>query len=284
MAQETTMRTSPCRVTPYRATPYHVMRTLAAAAPLAVLLLATPGRAAPTVYYHAGAWHAFTDKDEQGAGVCGIATENQSDGRNLTLTYTIGGTDLTFTAAKPSWNIPEGSILEANMQIDGNPAWQAQGTGHGTTLVWVVGAADVRNFNTQLRNGSTMTLTFPSGNEPPWSLSLRGSSAASATLWRCVQDLTDRAKAAGTYKASSAPTGNAPGTQPYGQAPTQPYAPPAAPTAAPANGAAAPTNGAPAQSTVPANGTATQPTAPADGSSPQTPPSTGGTPPPATKP
>jgi hypothetical protein len=283
MAQEATMRTSPCSAVPHRVT-----RTLAAALPLAVLLGATPGRAAPNVYYHVGAWHAFTDKDDQGAAVCGIGTENPSDGRSLTLTYTIGGSDLTFTAAKSSWTIPEGTILEADMQIDGNGPWQAQGDGHGTSMGWVVSASEIRNFDTQFRNGTTLTLTFPSGNEPPWSLSLRGSTAASATLWRCVQDLTDRAKAAAP--ASSAPASNAPATQPGGQAPTQPFAPPPAQTAAPATGSAAPApapaNGTPTQPTsAPANGTPTQPNAPANAAPAptQTPPASG-TPAPATKP
>jgi len=270
------MRTSPCTAAPHRVT-----RTLAAALPLAVLLGAAPGRAAPNVYYRAGAWHAFTDKDAQGAAVCGIGTENPSDGRSLTLTYTVGGSDLTFTAVKSSWTIPEGTILEADMQIAPNEPWQAQGDGHGTSVSWVVSASEIRNFDTQFRNGTTLTLTFPSGNEPPWSLSLRGSTAASATLWRCVQDLTDRAKAAAPASnapASSAPTSNAPATQPGGQTPTQPFAPPPAQTAAPANGTAAPAS-------APANATPTQPNAPANAAPApsQTPPASG-TPAPATKP
>ncbi len=275
------MRTSPCSATPHRVT-----RTLAAVLPLAVLLGATSARAAPNVYYHAGAWHAFTDKDDQGAAVCGIATENQADGRNLTLTYTIGGSDLTFTAAKPSWAIPDGTILEADMQIDRNEPWQAQGEGHGTTVGWVVSASEIRNFNAQLRNGATMTLTFPSGNETPWSLSLRGSTAASATLWRCVQDLTDRAKAAGTVP--NAPPSSGPATQPAGQAPTQPFAPPSAQTTAPDNGTAAPApaNGTATQPTpAPATGTSTQPTSPTNGTPAPTPaPPASGTPAPGTKP
>jgi hypothetical protein len=279
MAQETPMRSSPCSGTPYRVT-----RTFVAALPLAVLLGAAPGRAAPNVYYHAGAWHAFTDKDDQGAAVCGIATANPADGRGLTLTYTIGGSDLTFTAAKSSWTIPEGTVLEADMQIDRNEPWQAQAAGHGNSMVWVVSASEIHTFDTQFRNGSTLTMTFPSGNEPPWALSLSGSTAASATLWRCVQDLTDRAKAAAPNTPSSnAPSSsNAPATQPFGQAPTQPYAP-----AQTSNGAAAPApaNGAATQPTAPANGAPAQGTAPDNGAPAQTAvPPAGSATPPATKP
>jgi hypothetical protein len=255
-----------------------------------VLLGAAPSRAAPNVYYRAGAWYAFTDKDDQGAAVCGIGTQIPPDSRNLTLTYTIGGSDLTFTAGKPSWTIPEGTILEADMQIDQNGPWQAQGDGHGASVGWVVSASEIRNFDTQFRNGTVLSVTFPSGNEPAWSLPLRGSTAVSATLWRCVQDLTDRAKAAAPASnapASNAPASNAPATQPGGQAPTQPFAPPSAPTAAPANGAAAPApaNATPTQPTSPANGAPTQPTSPANGTpAPTQAPPASGTPAPATKP
>lgn len=282
------MRTSPCRATPHRVT-----RTLAAALPLAVLLGAAPGRAAPTVYNRAGAWYTFTDKDDQGAAICGIGTAIQTDNRNLTLTYTVGGNDLTFTAGKPSWTIPDGTILEADMQIDQNGPWQAQGDGHGTSVGWVVSASEIRNFDTQFRNGSTMTVTFPTGNEAPWVLSLSGSTAASATLWRCVQDLTDRARAAAPAPSAPAPTSQAPTSQ----APTQPYAPPPAPSAAPANGspAASPApaaGGTPAPAPSPAGGTPAP--APASGApasapanaapAPAATPPAAGTPAPSTKP
>jgi len=286
------MRISPCSATPYRVT-----RTFIAALPLAVLLGAAPGRAAPNVYYHAGAWHAFTDKDDQGAAICGIATENPTDGRNLTLTYTIGGSDLTFTADKPSWTIPDNTILEVDMQIDRNQSWQAQASGHGTEMQWVVSASEIRTFDTQFRNGTALTVTFPSGNEPQWSLSLRGSTAASATLWRCVQDLTDRAKAnapntpsasapSSNAPSSSAPTSNtAPATQPFGQAPTQPVTPPSTQTSTPAAGAPAPANEAATQPTSSGNG-ASAPAAPSANGAPAqiSAPPAGGATAPATKP
>ena len=44
---------------------------------------------------------------------------------------------------------------------------------------------------------------LPSGNEMPWMVSLSGSTAVSATLWRCVQDLNDRAHV--TSPASNMP-------------------------------------------------------------------------------
>ncbi len=233
------MRTDPIAAT------QRAMCTLIAAIPTAVLLGAAPARAAPDVYYHAGAWHAFTDKDAEGAAVCGIGTENLSDGRTVRMTYPVGGSDLTVRAEKPGWSIPDNTMLQANMQIDQGEPWQAQATGNGTTVGWVIAAASIRSFDTEFRNGHTMVVSFPSGNEAPWTLSLAGSTAASATLWRCVQDLSDRAHV--TNPASNAP----PPTQPFGQAPTQPFTPapaqPASPAAATPAPTPAPANGAPAQ-------------------------------------
>lgn len=217
-----------------------VAGTIAAAVPLIMLLGTAPGRADPAVYYHAGSWHAFTDKNAQGTAVCGIATQNLADGRTLSLTYAIGGSELTLHAVKPTWTIPDGTAVGAGVQIDRNPPWTAQAVGHGTTAEWAIGAASIRSFDAQFRVGHTMTISFPSGNEAPWTLSLSGSTAASATLWRCVQELSDRTRV--TSPASSAPP-----TQPFGQAPTQPYAPAPPQTQAPASATQPPTNTAPVQ-------------------------------------
>ncbi len=254
-----------------------VMQTIATTVPL-LALMGTAGRADPTIYYHAGSWHAFTDKDLQGDAVCGIGTNNPSDGRSLSLTYTIGGSDLTANADKPTWNIPDPTAIDVSLQIDQNPPLQAQGVGHGTAVQWTIPAAGIRSFDTEFRNGTTMTVGFPAGNEPPWTLSLNGSTASSATLWRCVQDLTDRAKAAAA--ASATPT------QPYGQtasppaasapvAPTQPFAASPAPASAPSAAQA------PAQP--PAPPPAATPSPPADTSA-TTPAPTPLTPAPTTKP
>jgi len=251
MAQQTGMRPRPT---------WHASHSMTRAAvwavPLAVLLGAAPALAAPVIYYHGGSWHAFTDQDASGSQVCGIGTSNPADGRNLTMTYTIGSSDLTVRAEKPNWNIPDGTMLGANMQLDRNQPWEAQASGHGNAVEWVISAAMIRNFDTEFRNGTRMIVSFPSGNEPPWTVSLSGSTDASATLWRCVQDLSEKAHV-------RTPASNAPApTQPFGQAPTQPYG--QAPADAPPAAGAAPAGSAPAETaTPPGSRAAPAPTTPA---------------------
>jgi hypothetical protein len=91
----------------------------------------------------------------------------------------------------------------------------------------------IRTFDAQFRGASSMTVTFPSGNEHPWLISLAGSTAASNAMGRCVTDLTQRA--ATTQQPAAPATADQGATQPFGSSPAPGAAPaPAAPAAAPA--------------------------------------------------
>jgi hypothetical protein len=82
----------------------------------------------------------------------------------------------------------------------------------------------MQTFDEQFRRGSSMTLSFPGGNEPPWTIGLNGSTAISNAFGRCVTELTTRANV--QAPPASAPANQGP-TQPFGQAPTQPFVQPA---------------------------------------------------------
>jgi hypothetical protein len=234
-----------------------VVRTTVLAVPLVLAFGVRSSVAAPTVYYHAGAWHAFTDKDTVGHDVCGIATDHADDGRNLAIRYTIGADDLYFQASKPNWTIPDNTQVNVSMQIDGNAPWPANATGNGTKLDWSIGAASIAAFDGLFRSGTSLTVSFPSGNEPRWQLSLSGSTAASQTLWRCVEDMKVRDHIA------SPMANQAPVTQPYAQSGGQGQGtgsntPPQAPATQPFNaGGAAATDSN--QANPPNQGLSTQP-------------------------
>jgi hypothetical protein len=201
----------------------------------AAMVAAGAAEAAITVYYHAGSWHAFSGTDSQNQIICGIGTENRADGRSLDLTFVIGGDTLFFQASKPSWSIPNGTQVPVAMQIGPYQPWNEQATGNGTMLSWSIPRDQISPFDGQFRAASSMTLGFPSGSEPPWTISLVGSTAADNTFARCITDLTHREQP----QQSAAPT------QPFGQgqataggAPTQPFG---------QGGSAAPTQPQPAQ-------------------------------------
>ncbi|HET8996760.1 MAG TPA: hypothetical protein VFN42_08840 [Acetobacteraceae bacterium] len=180
-------------------------------AAIAALCLTSPAWGALTVYSHVGAWDVFSGTGTDGRAVCGIGNSNTTNGRAFSLRYIRGADGITFAADKPSWNIPEGTHLQVVMQVGLNPPWTQDAVGHGQRVEWTMEPRNVQVFDTQFRRAGSMTVTFPSGNEPPWVLSLSGSTAASNAMGRCVTAMM-------RSSTTAAPGQSAP------QGPTQPFA------------------------------------------------------------
>jgi len=229
---------------------------LLSAAAMAVCLAAA-ARADVTLYYHAGAWDAFDGQDDHGRAFCGIGSHNPADGRTFSVRFLIGSNDVTFIASKPGWKIPDHTDIPVVMQVGLERPWTEQASGGGQSVQWTLDRGSYQSFDAQFRQASSMTLTFPSGNEPAWIISLSGSTAVSNAMGRCVTDMAQRA-------AAPPPGTGAPGpqsaTQPFGaSANPQPNAAPAPAQNAPAQPNQAPQPNQPAQPNQP-----TQPSAPAN--------------------
>jgi hypothetical protein len=199
----------------------NALRTALAA--LAVVTLATPAGADMKVYYHVGSWDAFSGPGADGKMVCGVGSTNPSDSRAFSLRFEIGSDSVQFQAKKPSWTIPPGTLIPVVVQIGLNTPWNFQGSGDGQVIQWPLDRSDMQTFDAQFRQASSMTVSFPSGNEAPWTVGLSGSTAASNAFGRCVADVTQRTSGQPPAAVPAGPT------QPYGQAPTQPMTLPAAP-------------------------------------------------------
>jgi hypothetical protein len=192
--------------------------TLAAAgAPVAVPVAA---QAQIQTYYHAGAWDAFSGRNDKGGAVCGIGNTNPADNRRFSIRLDIGSSEPLFSASKPDWTIPDNTRVRVVMQVGLNTPWIEQATGHGHTIDWTGDRNAMASFDQQFRGAASMTLTFPDGNEPPWSISLAGSSAISDTFDRCVRDLTRQVQSEQQSGNGAPPPQGTPG------AATQPFSPP----------------------------------------------------------
>jgi hypothetical protein len=200
------------------------MKRLAYLVALAVTVTPAAALAQMQTYYHAGAWDSFSGRSGENKPVCGAGTTNPADGRRFELRFDIGGTATTLSASKPNWSVPAGTHVTVVMQVGLNTPWTLQGTGHDHSIDWTLDPAAMQTFDRQFRGASSMTLTFPDGNESPWSLSLSGSTAVSDTFGRCIRDLTRQ------LQANPPPPAGAPAPQ----APTQPFSTPAAPPTQPA--------------------------------------------------
>lgn len=166
-------------------------------------------------YYHAGAWTAFSERDDKGTSVCGISNTNPADSRRLAIRFTIGGSETDVIASKPNWAIPEGTHVPVVMQVGLNVPFSARAAGAAQDISWRLDHAEFQAFDTQFRTSPLMTVTFPDGNEPPWMIALTGSATISETFARCVHDLTRQYQAAHAPKAP--PVAPSPPTQPFAQ-------------------------------------------------------------------
>jgi hypothetical protein len=223
---------------------WHPGALMAVAATLAVSPVA---RADTTIYYHSGNRDAFESTSTGGQPVCGIGSHNLADGSSLALRFQLGGANVTFTASKPGWLIPDGTALPVVMQVGLAEPWKVQAIGNGDRVEWTLDTNTMQRFDTQFRDAASMTLTFPSGTEPPWVIGLHGSSAISNAMGRCIRDLRRRANTAATPQSTTQPfeaVPTAPGAPTTPALPTNPAAP-AAP-AGPAAPAAPPSPAAPA--------------------------------------
>ena len=214
-----------------------MMAVYAALLALAGLLGMVPASdAAPlATYYHAGAWDAFSGRNDDGRLVCGIGNTNPADGRKFTLRFTVGEDPILFTVTKPTWTIPNGTQASVVMQVGLERPWTEQATGDGQALSWRLDRTSMQLFDGQFRRASSMTLAFPDGREPAMLVPLTGSTAISEAFKRCISDFS------GMGQPMRPPA-------PVTQDPTQPFSASAAtPTgqAAPASNTPAPNTPAP---------------------------------------
>jgi len=221
-------------------------KTLAMAA-LAAMLAPTAAMAQIQTYYRSGTWDAFSGRNDKGGAVCGVANTNPSDNRRMSIRFDIGASNTVLSASKPDWAIPDGTKITVVMQVGLNTPWTRSATGHGHDIDWVLDPAAMQSFDQQFRSASSMTLTFPDGNEPPWTVPLIGSSAISATFGRCITDLTRQVQAAQAAGATKPAATQTPGA-------TQPFSAPATGTQSPSGTAV------PAAKTSDSQPTAAQPT------------------------
>ena len=196
-------------------------------AAIVTTLSGTSAMAEVSVYYHTGSWDAFTGTAANGKLVCGIGSTNPTDNRSISMRFEIDGDTVQFHAKKPTWNIPPNTPISVVLQIGLESPWSMQGIGNGQMVEWTLERTSMPIFDAQFRRAGSMTLSFPSGNEPPWTVGLNGSTAISNAFGRCVTDLTRRSS------TQSAPPGP---TQPFGQVQPDATEPAPQPPAQPALG------------------------------------------------
>lgn len=187
------------------------------------LLAAGAAHAQSVVLANSGYWSAAQlSAPPGGFPSCSVDTISPADGRMLGISVNTGDQTLRLSFDKQSWQIPSSAYITATVQIDGYPAWsQPVGTGavsydsHGMSMS--VQPAVSREFVHEITSGSTITVRF-TGNEPPWTFSLWGTTAVWGPFMQCAQNIAPQ------FVAALTPTQPFVAPQPYAAAP-QPYVP-----------------------------------------------------------
>ena len=126
---------------------------------------------------------------------------------------------MTFQAKKPTWNIPAGTQLPVVVQIGLDTPWNLQGAGNGQVVEWSLDRERDPDLRCPVPPRRVDDDDLSSGNEPPWTVALNGSTAISNAFGRCVTDMTTRARRSRSPQPAPVPSGP---TQPFSEAPTQP--------------------------------------------------------------
>jgi hypothetical protein len=141
--------------------------------------------------------------------------------------------NLRLRLQKQGWRIPAASSLGISASFSDGTTLPLQGAGSGNTIdIDMPDTSTVKPWIHGFTAGTTGTISFAAGNEPPWQIDLRGTSPAITALATCIKDNDLQAPA------------------PLGVATTQPFAAPQTPamttassptaTPAPATSPAAP--------------------------------------------
>jgi hypothetical protein len=165
-----------------------------------------------------GVWTAYGGRSETGTRMCGMRVIG-SAGRSLHVKWFEGNSHLTVQAFREGWRIPHGTRMPVSLRVDRNPGWDvAQAFGTNNLVEWRVTQATFDEFSALFRLGSMLTVSFPAGSEEPWVASLRGSAATYDVFAGCILR-TGRPPQPHDRPATGA-------VQPFGGAPSQPFAPP----------------------------------------------------------
>jgi hypothetical protein len=100
--------------------------------------------------------------------------------------------------SKTSWTLPKGGIAAVILTINTTP-WTAiakdigaKGALAGKALFWSLKPDEATEFIDALRTAGTMTVHFPQGSEPAWSLNTNGIGEATEAFSQCMARLGDR--------------------------------------------------------------------------------------------
>ena len=191
------------------------MRKLLAAA--AVAVSATTANA--EAFIPSGAWATFqTVVTGTKRPLCGMQTAFPKSGASIMIKYILGDKGLLFHFFKNDWRFPKDRMVELPLIVGFDRTYSQSiaakgglGESSGDPMIEFKIGNGLDTFLNQFAEADVMWIEFPQGDEPRWEARMIGSRKAAQMFRNCIVNIIDANKPAAT-------------TQPYGRAPTQPYA------------------------------------------------------------
>jgi hypothetical protein len=171
------------------------MRAGAVAATIFTLLgmTAVPAQADTKVLATSGNWQAFGGTTGEGAPVCGVSLG--ANDKYLGVKAFTGSETFTIQLGSNTWQVVDKTKVKVSLRIDGDPAWNADGTAFhfkdgDAGLEFDLDKLQVGRFMTQFRNGKLLQITFEGGGKmAEWRLSLAGTDEVSDAFIGCTRKM-----------------------------------------------------------------------------------------------
>jgi hypothetical protein len=160
-------------------------------------------------YAQSGFWSNSFGRASDGELMCLASNKFDSRGNqhSVMFKYFADSDETVLQVYKSAWQIPEGTRMTLEVRFDGNEPFVAEDAiGKGGFIEAKIGI----NFIDAASKAEKMYITFPSGDEPYWWVSMNGGRNAMLELANCV---TKMAKPTAPNKPSAAPS------KPYGSSP-----------------------------------------------------------------
>ncbi|MFC3124321.1 hypothetical protein ACFOD4_04545 [Pseudoroseomonas globiformis] len=147
----------------------------------AIFLIPMAAKAKVEILSQTGDWAVVADEEK---GHCAMSSVGD---RSLMIRKTEGEQAYAFIVTNPKWRLPEGQKVAVGLEV-GEWKFESKSTaGSRTAVISYTPQADSMFIIAMIAKESNLTLRFPEGTEPPWTISLRGSSVAATKFYECIQ-------------------------------------------------------------------------------------------------
>lgn len=181
---------------------------LAVAGGMLIVGVGTAAAANMVRLYRSGVWSVlYTPSSNNGSPMC-ILVDDIGPSTYFALKFQGGSHPALFgELGKASWSIPNGRSIAMDFRVDRDPIFHVSADGSGRLVQWLVVGNGTRRFIRDFKDGETLLVDFPDGDEPTWRISLDGSYKATGVFSRCIAHMPSSTEPYGKSGAQGAGPG-----------------------------------------------------------------------------